>query len=502
MNLIPSSQQELFSREDIDSLLQLDRSAFIEEGVYTSLFIALQKYNQIDFVDPILPLSCPELQPVKIGYHSLVSSLMEGIPESQQFYITYNGKTPIYRYNEADTHIYHRLEGLRIFFNTQNERLESFIGKAFSRVMSLFNLKSSLYKNSHYFRNNENLKEIYASDQPLDTSDKPTFYFLGHASGIFSVPVPPLSIKITLITDPVEGAINRFLYPRMVPAAKVIEDCPVPHIFLLSHNHLDHYEKATIEKLKIYQPLMLVPEGDGDKFRKMGFNKIHEFSWWEQLRVPIEHHNEVAELTITAVPANHWSGQNPFNMYHSLFLGYILHQEAGDIYYAGDTARLSEAHIETLRSKFNIKTLFQPGGPDERRSDMKSTHQASVDGLWMHFNLLVRGLYERGNFSTRNKQEFLDETKDLKTLFVHMKAYKLGNVHFDDTDVAVDHVKDLLRNKKIDCKDYEHEVYEEILRIGGALKFRDHDFLTPSDILFILESGIVIPKLGSRTALN
>ena len=39
--------------------------------------------------------------------------------------------------------------------------------------------------------------------------------------------------------------------------------------------------------------------------------------------------------------------------------------------------------------KFNITTSIQPGGPDEMREDMESTHQCSADGILMHFKILA-----------------------------------------------------------------------------------------------------------------
>lgn len=510
---------------DIQLLSQENRASYVNNNTYTDLFLAAQKYNHIwrmhkegnsedaflfkdlFLEEPIHPRSCPEVVPIGIRMSKIARSSLKDIPEIQQPYVSIEGRRhphKAYYYDEADVKLDHGREGLRIFFSTQRERFISRIGRIIEAIGTIFGWRSLAFDKYHYFSKRENkVGDLYAQDEPLSESTKATSYWIGHATCLFSIPLKSeegKQVNVHIITDPVEGDLNKILYPRMTAPARPIDACPLPHIYLLSHNHLDHYDEATIKKLKKYQPIMLVPEGDAKKFYKLGFKHVYEQNWWQTTLIPIERENQKAYIKITAVPAHHWSGQCLSDGHHAAFLGYVIEREGGDIYFAGDTARLSNDHIATLRERFNIRTMFQPGGPDEMRKEMKSTHQASVDGLWMHFELMLRNLYDTGFH--RMKGEFMQEAKELRTIYMHTKTYKLGNLHFNDTDESLHRIKQALLTNQAPSgmKEYEKGVYHELLQIGKEFIFQD-GHLESQDILNLLEEGVIIPKIGSRTEL-
>lgn len=524
--------------DNVESLKNEGRDIYVkeDEGVYTELFISAQRYNHachsneddvplfadLGLTTPIIPKECSELAPITLRTTEVAEEKLT-IPGYLYPLVKKENKLghnhTIYHYNARDVEISHAKEAINIFSSTQRERLMSLIGRIVEFVGKIFGKEITDFKDYHYFKKGEKIEDIYSKDVPIATSDQPTSYWIGHATCLISVPVKSdkgETLKVNILTDPVEGDLNKILYPRMTDPARPIDTCPVPHVFMLSHNHLDHFDKETLKKLKQQQPIMLIPEGDREKFLALGFKNIHEHNWWQQTTIEIEQNGQKAQLQITAVPAHHWSGQGPCDGHHAAFLGYVIHQDEGDIYFAGDTARLSEQHIKELREQFNIRSLFQPGGPDEVRKDMESTHQASVDGLWMHFNLMIRHLYDKDEYKTKKKSDFLIEAKKLRTLFMHTKTYKLGNLHFDDTDESVKRVKEALSktpsgiDEEFDfsnvldenVRSYEKQVYMELLKIGKNIEFEDGTHLEPEDILAILDEGVIIPKIGSRTNLS
>jgi L-ascorbate metabolism protein UlaG (beta-lactamase superfamily) len=476
-------------KDNISILEAAETSWFLRgDRTYTDLFLAVQKYNQtVAGTGPIIRhRTLRELAPVKIS--QVARSHLQNIPDDQKPHVHQEGwfwKHNVYHYNEEDTSVHHGLEAIRIFLSTQFERILSALG----------------IREYHYFRGNE---DIYCSDAPLASVDVPTSYWIGHATCLMNLPLITSSgrkMGIQLITDPVEGDLHPLLYPRMTKPARQIEECPAVHVFLLSHNHLDHYDASTIQKLLAQQPVMIVPEGDGDKLKRMGFEKVYENNWWQSTTITFEQAGETAQLKITAVPSRHWSGQGICDSHRSAFVGYVIHRPDGDIYFAGDTARLSNAHIQTLKESFNIRAMFQPGGPDEVRRDMQSTHQASVDGLWMHMKLMVKRFYEREG-SALSKQQFIEQAKQLKTLFMHTKTFKLGNLHFDDTDLSVGRVLNALRGRpQHSMKEFEREVYQELCQLGQQMVFSG-EALTPSDIDRLLKDSVEIPKIGQRSLLR
>lgn len=512
----------------IKNLNEAAKEAYLSQNKdYIELFLACQRYNQVytlslnqtfreetvlfeelHLATPIHPESCPQLAPIKIKAEQIKTEKLLDIPANQEPHIQEKGwwrRYKLYHYNEADIKINHGKEAAHIFISTQKERLISLIGRVIEAMAKCFNQSCSTFKKYHYFKNGEDKNEasIYAQHAPL-TNQEASSYWIGHATCLLHIPVTTAEneqIHVNVITDPVEGDLNKLLYPRMTRPARTMENCPLPHIYMLSHNHLDHYSKATIEKLKKYQPIMLVPEGDAKKFQKLGFKHVYEHNWWQITTIPIEQNDKHAEIKITAVPAHHWSGQGPCDGHHAAFLGYVIHQEEGDVYFAGDTARLSEEHVSTLRDRFNIRTMFQPGGPDEVRKDMETTHQASVDGLWMHFNLMMQNLYQKGNYALQSKETFMEEAKKLRTIYMHTKTYKLGNLHFDDTNESISRIEEALQAGKLPegTKSYEEQVYHELLGIGQNLVFQDNSCLEATDILEILNADIIVPKIGERT---
>lgn len=433
---------------------------------------------------------------------------MDNIPADQHPHIQkkrFPKKHQLYYYNAQDAHVNHTTEALRIFFNTQRERIISSIGKVIQTIARQFHQEASYFNQFHYFRKNEDKgHDLYAKDAPLNRDNKPTSYWMGHASCLLSVPLKTAqgsTLKVNLITDPVEGDLNALLYPRMTQLQRGIDQIQAPQVYILSHNHLDHYSKATIKKLLKYQPMMLVPEGDGKKFRKLGFKNVIENRWWQTTEIPFSDGDQKATLKITTVPSKHWSNQGAFDKHCSLFMGAVVHGDEGDIYFAGDTARLSEDHIRTMRQKFNITSQFQPGGPDEVRKDMESTHQASADALWMHFNLILRNLYEKGDFKNKTKEEFLKAAVTTKTLFMHTQTFKLGNLHFDDTSESVKRVIGGIQGKTADLRAYEQSVCEQIMSISKAFIFAEGASLSKAEIVQLIEKSVSLPKIGSLTPL-
>jgi L-ascorbate metabolism protein UlaG (beta-lactamase superfamily) len=102
---------------------------------------------------------------------------------------------------------------------------------------------------------------------------------LGHATLFVSIPLKSTKGTIAIfsvITDLVEGDLHPIFYPRQTKVARAMEQMPAPDVYILSHNHLDHFCKATIKKIFDQQPIMIVPKGDGNRYKqiakKLGLN--------------------------------------------------------------------------------------------------------------------------------------------------------------------------------------------------------------------------------------
>lgn len=470
-------------------------------------FIAVQKYNQSillrdkglnvigdDTVAPVFYKVANINQPEDLAKDTPTTAVER----------RYGFKFKINRY--PTDHVDHAKEMFGIFKTAQLERFYSLIGRVVECVAALFGHKVTFFNQFHFRKHNEQDQEICANTSPL-IQGRSTSYWVGHATLCLSIALKSSDTKtidnFNIITDPIEGDLNAIFYPKQVPESRSLEKMPATNVFLLSHNHLDHYSPAAIKKILLNRPVMLVPKGDGERVKKLAeslgidTDLIHELNWWDRKEITFTKNEKEFKLQISATPANHWCGHGPLGAHESTFNGYIIHrneEDGGDIYFAGDTARLNEDHINKLKKHFNIRHVFQPGGPDEVRDLMKSTHQASVDGLLMHTKLLLSKIYNQG----MSKKEFKKEAFKLKTIYMHTMTYKLGNLHVDDTKDGVDVIiKSLKEEKCRTLKAYESDVLNEIQKIIRRYRFEGSERLSNQEAAEIFKKTVIVPKLGS-----
>ena len=397
----------------------------------------------------------------------------------------------------------HGAEAARIFLSTQ---LERFAATLVGGVTDTFN----------YFRGGFTEQDVRTDMQPTRVGAKnPSSYWVGHSTCLISVPLEsqgpnPKTKTFHVLTDPVEGDLNPLLYPRKTKVGRTLEECPAIDAMCLSHNHLDHYSAPTLKKLLAMQPHMIVPEGDGHLFTKLGFTHVIEQNWGDTAALKFSTEDgKKYQMEITAVPSRHWAGQGPMGGASSAFVGHVIHGfKGGDIYYAGDTARLDDAHLEEMAKRFDIRWMYQPGGPDERRADMRSTHQASADSLLMTAKLLLpkqlAKMQEGGKEVSR--EAFCAACKqNLKTLLMHTSTFKLGNLHADDTVQSITRVVNALRGRLatdtgliIPLEEYEAEVLNELRDFCETITFSDGSALSAPELADILAEVVYVPKIGSR----
>lgn len=513
--------------DDLTILANSSTDPFFDENKQpTQLFSVVQSYNQAVARNPTnsTPLklfrnSIQFLNPVEIEAskpEAFKEDLKTDKPESHSLFSALKlRKITVLKY--PGDHFNHGLEAMSIFLFTQAER----IGALDYACIAWFLQFLKPYAQKWLYRSNgEQDTHIYAKPiNPIslcpDVNGYPegTSYWCGHASVFMSIPLKSDKETITpfnIITDPVEGDLNSILYPRQTNFALPVEQLPATHVMLLSHNHLDHYSEATIRKLFNQRPIMIVPPGDKKEYfeplaRKLGVNcdNVIELNWWEQTKITFTKDNETYTMDIIGTPSNHWAGQG-FSGNESGFLGYVIRdsEKSDDIYFAGDTARLNEDHIRKLRENFNIKVCYQPGGPDERRKDMKSTHQASVDGLLTVFQIMLPKITDLHKVT---KKEFMEKAEEYKLIYMHTMTFKLGNLHLDDTYTSVNRVIDAIEQADPSkLKDYELEVYNELMTLSQReeLTFEESSKLTPQEVASLLRKIVFIPKIGSKIRLR
>lgn len=210
---------------------------------------------------------------------------------------------------------------------------------------------------------------------PIELPAAPTsgalITWVNHAT--FLVQLPGLN----LVIDPVwseRASPLSFLGPKRVHAPGVPwEKLPKIDLVLVSHNHYDHLDIDTLEKLsKRDDPKFFVPLGDLRILQSKGINNVTEMTWWQEV--------SVGETVITFTPAQHWSARGPWDKNESLWGGWWIKSKDTTLFHAGDTGH--GPHFKVIREKLGKPSLAMiPIGAYEPRWFMKTMHMNPDDAV-------------------------------------------------------------------------------------------------------------------------
>lgn len=154
------------------------------------------------------------------------------------------------------------------------------------------------------------------------------------------------------------------------------EDLPAIDLVLLSHNHYDHLDLATLRRLSSRGACQfVVPRGVGRLLLSQRIAPVHELDWGESA--------QFSGLTFHSVPALHFSARGLFDRNRTLWCGYMIEQQDRTIYFAGDTGFGN--HFAQIRGRFGPPRLaLLPIGAYEPRWFMSPVHMSPEDAVKAH----------------------------------------------------------------------------------------------------------------------
>ena len=154
------------------------------------------------------------------------------------------------------------------------------------------------------------------------------------------------------------------------------EDLPRIDIVLLSHNHYDHLDLATLRRLAAPgESQFIVPTGVGRLLSSQKIGPVHELDWGESISRGL--------TRIHSVPAVHFSARGLFDRNSTLWCGYVLETPNGTVYYAGDTA--FGGHFSAIRERFGAPRLaLLPIGAYQPRWFMSAVHMDPQEAVQAH----------------------------------------------------------------------------------------------------------------------
>jgi len=189
----------------------------------------------------------------------------------------------------------------------------------------------------------------------------------------------------TILTDPMFGkrasplpGVGPKRFQR--PGLRVV-DLPPIDLLLVSHNHYDHLDAGTVEKIDRSTPVV-VPEGLAHWFAARSFSAIHEAKWWEV--------SEVDGITITAVPAQHFSTRNGLtDRNSSLWCGWVIEYAGQKVYFAGDSG-YSPFFKEIGEHWLGLDLALIPIGAYAPRWFMSPVHCDPYEAVQIHLDVRAR----------------------------------------------------------------------------------------------------------------
>lgn len=164
----------------------------------------------------------------------------------------------------------------------------------------------------------------------VDGSSATRLVWFGHSAFLLQIDGK------TILIDPMLGEVpsphpllGKKRFSRKLPIE--IEKLPKIDLILISHDHYDHLDYGSIQKLKSKTEKFLVPLGVGAHFQRWGVAKenVQEFGWWEEAQVD--------SLRFAFTPSRHFSGRGLGDRFSTLWGSWVVQGSKNKIYFSGDS---------------------------------------------------------------------------------------------------------------------------------------------------------------------
>ena len=200
------------------------------------------------------------------------------------------------------------------------------------------------------------------------TDDRITLTMIGHATMLLQV------AGQNIITDPVYSkrvSPLSFAGPaRVNPPGVEFDALPPINTILLSHNHYDHMDIATLRKLvERDNPLVVTPLGNDTILSRAGISARTIIGDWGDA------HDVASDIKVHFEPAHHWSARGIRDRRMALWAAFVIDTPLGRIYHVGDTGFHEGRNFRTAGEKHGgFRLAILPVGAYEPRWFMKGQH--------------------------------------------------------------------------------------------------------------------------------
>lgn len=199
--------------------------------------------------------------------------------------------------------------------------------------------------------------------------------FVGHATFLIQ------TAGLNILTDPFlsdRASPLSFIGPKRVRKPGLLfDEIPPIDVILVSHNHYDHLDRATLRKLiNRDDPLILTPLGNDALI-----SGARTLDWGQG--VPVKE-----GVTITLEQAYHWSARGIYDRRKALWGAFVIQTPGGPIYFGGDTGYRDGATFKRAGTKYGpFRLSLLPIGAYSPRWFMATSHMDPEQAVQAHMHL-------------------------------------------------------------------------------------------------------------------
>jgi len=217
-------------------------------------------------------------------------------------------------------------------------------------------------------------------NQVTDSTFNLTWF--GHSSVLLNVGNQNILIDpvFSSYASPVPGTNRSFNYSNNYSA----DEMPDIDVLVISHDHYDHLDKATIEDIDSKVTQYVVPLGIKAHLTHWGIDgdKITEADWWDEILI-----ND--NLMLAATPARHFSGRG-IARNTTLWCSWVISSDKGNVFFGGDSGYGS--HFKTIGEKYGPfkLTMIECGQYNKRWKSIHAMPEESVQAnIDLHGELML-----------------------------------------------------------------------------------------------------------------
>jgi N-acyl-phosphatidylethanolamine-hydrolysing phospholipase D len=160
------------------------------------------------------------------------------------------------------------------------------------------------------------------------TLREPLVTWVGHATLLVQMS------HVTFLTDPIW---SETAGPAGLGAKRYdepgfpIDDLPLIDFVLVSHNHYDHLDLASLTRISQDHPeaRFFVPLGNAALLQEAGIANVEELDWGDT--------RKLGEVTVHCLPAQHWSQRGLTDARRTLWSSWAVTSPERRFYFGGDT---------------------------------------------------------------------------------------------------------------------------------------------------------------------